>query len=86
MTHALVAYPDFCFVPFAQPGCSLDSSVSSLEAAMLSFFKHMILHRSAPTAAKAELDYLHASVSLADLERRQREIEHGLFRCQSVAF
>jgi Protein of unknown function (DUF3563) len=34
----------------------------------------------APNREKTETDYLNGSVSLYDLERRQREIERGKFR------
>ena len=52
---------------------------------MLNLFKSMISHRSAPTTAEREMAYLNASISLADLERRQREIETGMFRRPSFA-
>lgn len=36
-----------------------------------------------PTIAELERDYLNSSVSVIDLERRQREVERGLFRNSS---
>lgn len=53
---------------------------------MFTMIKSLISRHSAPTEAERELAYLNASVSLADLERRQREIENGMFHCQSIAF
>ena len=53
---------------------------------MLTLFKTLISRYSAQTEAERELAYLNASVSLIDLERRQREIERGLLRRQSFAF
>lgn len=53
---------------------------------MFRLFKSLIARHSAPTDAARELAYLNASVSLADLERRQREIENGMFHRRSFAF
>jgi hypothetical protein len=53
---------------------------------MLTFLRSMISFRKFPTVAEIERDYLSASISLADLERRQREIERGLFRRSSFDF
>ncbi len=53
---------------------------------MFTMIKSLISRHSAPTEADRELAYLNASVSLADLERRQREIELGMLRRQSFAF
>ena len=53
---------------------------------MLGMLKSLISRRSAPTVAERELAYLGQSVSLVDLERRQREIEQGLFRPTSLAY
>jgi hypothetical protein len=53
---------------------------------MLKLFKSLISFRKFPTIAEVERDYLSASLSLADLERRQREIERGLFRRSSFDF
>ena len=53
---------------------------------MFGLIKSLIARHSAPTVAERELTYLHASVSRADLERRQREIDQGLFRLKSFAF
>ncbi len=52
---------------------------------MFTRLKSLISRHAAPTRAERELAYLNASVSLADLERRQREIERGIFRHQSYA-
>lgn len=53
---------------------------------MLSLFKSLISFRNVPSIAEIERDYLNASISLTDLERRQREIERGLFRRSSFDF
>jgi hypothetical protein len=53
---------------------------------MFSFFKSMIPFQKSPSIAEIERDYLSASISLSDLERRQREIERGLFRRSSFDF
>lgn len=42
--------------------------------------------RNLPSRAEVERDYLNASVSLVDLERRQREVDSGLFRRSSFDF
>ena len=47
---------------------------------MKNFLRFLISFRPVPSLAEAELDYLNSCVSLADLERRQREIDRGLFR------
>lgn len=53
---------------------------------MFNLLKSLTSGRSAPTDSERELAYLNASVSLADLERRQREIEEGLLRHPGFAF
>jgi Protein of unknown function (DUF3563) len=53
---------------------------------MLSMLKTLINRHSAPTQAQRELAYLNASISLMDLERRQREIDLGLLRLKSFAY
>lgn len=50
---------------------------------MRNLFKSLIPHRLIPTIADLERDYLNASVSRVDLERRQRDIDNGLFRRSS---
>ncbi len=45
---------------------------------MLNFIKTAL--RNFPSVREVERDYLNASVSRYDLERRQREVENGLFR------
>ncbi len=50
---------------------------------MLKLFKSLMSHRGMPLIAEIERDYLNASVSRIDLERRQREVESGLFRRSS---
>lgn len=50
---------------------------------MLNLFKSLMPHRGFPSIAELELDYLNASVSRIDLERRQREVDNGLFRRSS---
>ena len=53
---------------------------------MKNLLKSLISFRPLPSTAEAELDYLNACVSLTDLERRQREIDRGLFRQPTYAF
>lgn len=53
---------------------------------MFKFLKSLILHLSAPTEAERERAYLNAAISVADLERRQREIDQGLLRGPRFAF
>jgi hypothetical protein len=50
---------------------------------MIKLFKSLMSHRGFPSLAELERDYLNASVSRIDLERRQREIDNGLFRRSS---
>jgi hypothetical protein len=64
----------------------LDSRSDWWRKPMLNLIKSMISFRKFPTIAEVELDYLNASLSLSDLERRQREIERGLFRRSSFDF
>ncbi len=45
---------------------------------MLNFIKSAL--RSIPTIRDVERDYLNGAVSRYDLERRQREVDSGLFR------
>lgn len=47
---------------------------------MYNLFKSLIALRTEPAAAELERAYLNAAVSRYDLERREREIERGLFR------
>lgn len=53
---------------------------------MKNLFKSLISFQPLPSTAEIELAYLNACVSLADLERRQREIDGGLFRQPAYAF
>ncbi|WP_164517330.1 DUF3563 domain-containing protein [Tabrizicola piscis] len=50
---------------------------------MLNIFKSLKSLRNFPSLAELERDYLNASVSRIDLERRQREVDNGLFRRSS---
>ncbi len=50
---------------------------------MLNLIKSLKSLRNFPSLAELERDYLNASVSLFDLERRQREVDNGLFRRSS---
>ena len=47
---------------------------------MFNLFKLLISGQAFPRIAEVECAYLDASVSRIDLERRQREVENGLFR------
>jgi hypothetical protein len=48
--------------------------------AMFDRLKSAVRRFNLPSIAEVERDYLNAAVSLVDLERRQREVERGLFR------
>jgi hypothetical protein len=50
---------------------------------MFNLFKSLMSLHGRPLVAEIERDYLNASVSRIDLERRQREVEGGLFRRSS---
>ena len=50
---------------------------------MLAFLKSLFSRPAVRTLAEIERAYLNASVSRIDLERRQREIDNGLFRRSS---
>jgi hypothetical protein len=50
---------------------------------MFNLFKSLVSGNAFPRIADLERDYLNASVSRIDLERRQREVENGLFRKSS---
>jgi hypothetical protein len=50
---------------------------------MLKLFKSLMSHRGFPSIAERERHYLNASVSRIDLERREREVDNGLFRRSS---
>lgn len=50
---------------------------------MKKLFKSLISFRNLPSRAEVERDYLNAAVSLVDLERREREVDLGLFRRSS---
>jgi hypothetical protein len=50
---------------------------------MFKLFKSLMSYRGPSLIADIERDYLNASVSRIDLERRQREVENGLFRRSS---
>jgi len=47
---------------------------------MFNLFKAFISLSDMPTLAERERAYLNASVSRIDLERREREVDGGLFR------
>jgi hypothetical protein len=53
------------------------------EHIMFNLFKSLVSGNAFPRIADLERAYLNNSVSLTDLERRQREIERGLFRRSS---
>ncbi|MDZ4088458.1 MAG: hypothetical protein U1E69_16840 [Tabrizicola sp.] len=50
---------------------------------MFNLFKSLINGTAFPRIADLERAYLNASASRIDLERRQREVENGLFRRSS---
>jgi hypothetical protein len=53
------------------------------EYIMFNLFKSLVSGNVFPRIADLERAYLNASVSNYDLERRQREVEMGLFRRSS---
>lgn len=53
---------------------------------MFNLIKSLKSLRNFPSIADLERSYLEGSVSLIDLERRQREIDSGLFRKSSFDF
>jgi hypothetical protein len=61
----------------------LSSNQEERTTAMFNLFKSLISLRVRPLVVEIERDYLNASVSRIDLERRQREVENGLFRRSS---
>jgi hypothetical protein len=50
------------------------------DAEMMNLFKALLDRSATPSVSERELAYLNASVSRVDLERREREVEAGLFR------
>jgi hypothetical protein len=50
---------------------------------MFNLFKSLVNGSAFPRIADMERAYLNASVTPYDLERRQREVENGLFRRSS---
>jgi hypothetical protein len=50
---------------------------------MFNLFKSLVSGKAFPRIADLERAYLNASVSINDLERRQREVDGGLFRRSS---
>jgi hypothetical protein len=56
---------------------------SRKDITMFNLFKSLASGKAFPRVADLERAYLNASVSLIDLERRQREIDSGLFRRSS---
>jgi hypothetical protein len=53
---------------------------------MFNLLKSLVSRIDLPRIAEVERAYLDASVSRYDLERRQREVENGLFRRSSFDF
>jgi hypothetical protein len=82
-THAQGAWQDFGNDPF-MPQCSdLNCRHTERIPPMKKILKSLSSFRSLPSRAEIERAYLNASVSLIDLERREREIDLGLFRRSS---
>jgi hypothetical protein len=52
---------------------------------MYNLFKSLMTQRGERSIANLERAYLNAAVSRYDLERRERDIERGLFRHSSLA-
>lgn len=53
---------------------------------MFKLFKSLVSGKTFPRIADLEYAYLSGSTSLVDLERRQREIDQGLFRRSSFDY
>jgi hypothetical protein len=53
------------------------------EHIMFNLFKSLVSGKAFPRIADLERAYLNGSVSAYDLERRQREVDNGLFRRSS---
>ncbi|WP_374373071.1 hypothetical protein [Tabrizicola sp.] len=53
---------------------------------MFNLFKSLVSGKAFPRIADLERAYLEGSSSLVDLERRQREIDQGLFRRSSFDY
>lgn len=53
---------------------------------MFKLLKSLTSLRGFPSIAELERSYLNASVSRIDLERRQREVDNGLFRRSSFDY
>jgi hypothetical protein len=53
---------------------------------MFNLFKSLVSGKAFPRIADLEHAYLAGSTSLVDLERRQREIDRGLFRRSSFDY
>lgn len=53
---------------------------------MFNLFKSLVSGKAFPRIADLEHAYLAGSTSLVDLERRQREIDQGLFRRSSFDY
>ncbi|MBL9075300.1 DUF3563 family protein [Tabrizicola sp.] len=53
---------------------------------MFNLLKSLVSGKAFPRIADLERAYLNGSVSLVDLERRQREIDQGLFRRSSFDY
>jgi len=53
---------------------------------MFNLFKSLVSGKAFPRISDLEHAYLEGSTSLVDLERRQREIDQGLFRRSSFDY
>lgn len=53
---------------------------------MFNFIKSALSGQSFPSRRELERAYLNAAVSLYDLERREREVDNGLFRRSTFDF
>ena len=51
-------------------------------ARMTAFLRDRLVPRLFPVIAEEERDYLNKAASCGELQRRQREVESGLFRDQ----
>lgn len=82
-THAQGAWRGFGIGPVMLRCGILPSGYPERTTAMKNLFKSFAPFRNLPSIAEIERDYLNASVSVIDLERRQREVDRGLFRRSS---
>jgi hypothetical protein len=80
------AWLDFCIGSTMLRCGVLSSKQEERSIPMFNLIKSLKSLRKFPSIADMERSYLESSISLVDLERRQREIDGGLFRKSSFDF